>query len=207
MHLRVKICGVTTLEDALAACRAGADAIGLNFTARSPRRVDLDRAAAIAHALPPFVAAVGVFADAPREEIERAVRVARLQWVQLHGDEPSSALEDLPVPALKAIRIDGAASLAVLGRYPRASAFLLDGGSGGEGRAFDWSLAAEARARAGKPVIIAGGLTPDNVAAAVYAARPWGVDVASGVELSPGVKDPARVQLFIRRAREAALDL
>ncbi len=200
--VRVKICGVTRLEDALDAARLGADALGFNFWARSKRFIAPAAAGEIVRQLPPGVATFGVFVDPTREDVLRAIAASGVGAVQLHGDEPPALCASLPLPVVKAIRIGGPNDLAQLASY-EVRAFLLDSASaeyGGSGVGFDWSLATEAAREL--PVLLAGGLDPDNVAAAVRTVRPLGVDVASGVESAPGVKDPARMALFIRRAKE-----
>lgn len=202
--MRVKICGVTRVEDALAAARLGADALGFNFWPRSRRYLPPERARAIVRRLPPFVTAVGVFVDPTRDEVLRAAEASGVGVAQLHGDEPPDLCASLPLPVLKGIRLDGRGALARLAAYDVAG-FLLDApsaGYGGSGTTCDWPLAAEA-ARA-RPIVLAGGLTPENVAEAVRAVRPWAVDVASGVESEPGVKDEARMRRFVERAKEAA---
>jgi phosphoribosylanthranilate isomerase len=201
---RVKICGLTRLEDALAAVRLGADALGFNFWPGSKRYLAPAAAREIIRALPPLVTTVGVFVDPTRDEAMAAAAVSGVQVLQLHGDEPPEACARLPLPVLKAIRVGGPEALALLDRYAGAVAgFLLDAdsaGYGGSGQTFDWGLAALAAARA--PVVLAGGLTPANVAEAVRAVHPWGVDVASGVESAPGLKDLHLVSRFIRAAKE-----
>ncbi|HVI93953.1 MAG TPA: phosphoribosylanthranilate isomerase [Anaeromyxobacter sp.] len=200
--MKVKICGITRLEDALEAARLGADALGFNFWPGSKRYVAPADARAIVRRLPPFVTAVGVFVDAPREEILRAVAASGIQVAQLHGDEPPELCASLPLPVVKALRIANAHALAALAAY-EVSGFLLDApsaGYGGSGKTFDWSLATEAAAVV--PVMLAGGLTPENVAEAIRAVRPWGVDVASGVERAPGVKDLAKLRRFIETAKK-----
>jgi phosphoribosylanthranilate isomerase len=204
--VQVKICGVTRVEDARLAVRLGADAIGLNFWPRSRRFVTPDAARAIVRALPPFVTAVGVFVDPTRDEALRAAEVSGIQVFQLHGDEPPELAASLPLPVVKALRVADRSALAALARY-EVSAFLLDApsaGYGGSGERFDWALAAEA-ARSAR-ILLAGGLTPENVAEAVRVVRPYGVDVASGVERvgAPGVKDEDRISAFIRAAKAAA---
>ena len=201
--VRVKICGVTRLEDALSAARLGADAVGFNFWPRSKRYLAPAAAAALVARLPPAVATFGVFVDPTRAELEEALAVSGVGVAQLHGDEPPELCLGLAVPVVKAIRVREGRDLAVLASY-EVRAFLLDApsaGYGGSGATFDWGLAAEAAREL--PVLLAGGLTPENVAEAVRAVRPLGVDVASGVESSPGVKDATRMELFIRRAKEA----
>lgn len=201
---RVKICGVTRLEDALEAVRLGADALGFNFWPRSRRYLPPAAARAIVRALPPLVTAVGVLVDPSREEALAAAEASGVQVLQLHGDEPAALCAALPLPVLKGIRVRDEGSLALLDRYAGAVAgFLLDAdsaGYGGSGQAFDWALAA--RAAAARPIVLAGGLTPANVAAAVRAVGPWAVDVASGVESAPGVKDHDLMSRFIRAAKE-----
>ena len=200
---KVKICGVTRLEDALAAVRLGADAVGFNFWPGSKRHVTPAQARAIVCRLPPLVVAVGVFVNAPRDEVLRAVDASGIGLAQLHGDEPPELCMSLPVPVLKAIRVAGPGSLAALASYD-VQGFLLDAASpgyGGSGLTFDWSLAAQVAREL--PIVLAGGLTPENVAEAVRAVLPWGVDVASGVESSPGVKDVEKMKRFIEAAKEA----
>jgi phosphoribosylanthranilate isomerase len=201
--VRVKICGVTRLEDALAAARLGADALGFNFWPRSKRFVTPAAAGEIVRCLPPGVATFGVFVDPTRDEALAAIAASGVGAVQLHGDEPPELCVSLPVPVVKAIRLADAHALAQLASY-EVRAFLVDSdspGYGGSGNTCDWSLAAEVAREL--PVLLAGGLAPENVAEAVRVVRPLGVDVASGVEAAPGVKDAARMELFIRRAKEA----
>src|SRR5512147_1110044 len=197
--VRVKICGITRLEDALAAAELGADALGFNLWPGSRRCVRPEVAREIAACLPHFVTAVGVFVNQPPEEVRRLAAAAGVAALQLHGDEPPADCEGLGLPVIKSFRIAGPADLAALADYPSAAAVLLDSrteGFGGSGRAFDWELARRAPGR--RPVILAGGLTAENVAEAVRAVRPWAVDVASGVESSPGVKDRERMARFLR---------
>jgi phosphoribosylanthranilate isomerase len=199
---RVKICGVTRLEDALLAARLGADALGFNFWPGSRRYVHPEAARAIVRALPPLVTAVGVFVNPTRDEVLRAVEASGITVAQLHGDEPPELAASLPLPVIKAIRVSGRDALAALAAYD-VQGVLLDApapGYGGSGTTFDWALAAEVAAS--RPILLAGGLSPDNVAEAIRAVRPWGVDVASGVEASPGVKDPEKLRRFIDAAKE-----
>jgi phosphoribosylanthranilate isomerase len=201
--VRVKICGVTRLEDALAAARLGADAIGLNFWPKSKRYVAPAAAAEIVRRLPAHVATFGVFVNPTRDELLAALATSGVGIAQLHGDEPPAFCVGLPVPVVKALRVSDGRDLAAIASY-EVRAFLLDApspGYGGSGAVFDWSLA-QAVARE-LPVLLAGGLGPANVAEAVRKVRPLGVDVASGVESSPGVKDVALLEQFIRRAKEA----
>ena len=201
--LKVKICGVTRLEDALAAVRLGADALGFNFWPGSKRYLPPAEARAIVQRLPPLVTAVGVFVDPTRDEVARAVEASGVVMAQLHGDEPPELCLSMPVPVLKAIRVHDLHALAQLASY-EVRGFVLDTpspGYGGSGRTFDWSLVFEA-ARA-MPVVLAGGLTPENVGEAVRRVRPWAVDVASGVESAPGVKDPDKLRRFFEAVKEA----
>lgn len=202
--VRVKICGVTRLVDALAAVALGADAVGFNFWPRSKRYLPPAQACAIVRRLPPFVVAVGVFVDPTRDEVLRAVEASGVGVAQLHGDESPELCLSLPLPVLKAIRVADGRSLAQLASYD-VSGFLLDApsaGYGGSGLTFDWSLVAEVAREL--PIVLAGGLTPDNVADAVRSVRPWAVDVASGVESAPGVKDHEKLRRFVEQAKEAA---
>ena len=205
MSVRVKICGITLLEDAVAAVDAGADALGFMFYERSPRRITTDMAAVIKNALPPFVVRVGVFADAT-ENVVRSAMVCGLNALQFHGNEPPEFLKRFsPVTTIKAFRMQNAGSLALLPAY-NTSAWLLDSYTsaqlGGTGNTFNWDLACQAR-KLGRPIILAGGLTPENVAEAVRKVRPYAVDVSSGVESVPGKKDPAKVAAFIQAAKSA----
>ena len=201
--VRVKICGITRVEDALAAAAAGADAIGLVFYAKSPRAVDIEQARAILAALPPFVTSVGLFVDAERSELERILASVPLDLLQFHGDESVQQCEAFGRPYIKALRVKAGDDIAAqVARYPSAQGILLDayveGVPGGTGEAFDWSLIPQALS---KPLILAGGLRPDNVAEAVSRVRPYAVDVSGGVEASKGVKDVEKVDAFIRAAR------
>lgn len=202
--VRVKICGITSVADALTCVEAGADALGLNFWSGSVRRVAESEAQAIAAAVRSRALLVGVFVDAPEPEIVRLRDSLGLGCVQLHGDEPPALLTRLLPHAYKALRVRGADIQDELARYPGEYVLLdayVKGMPGGTGATFDWSLARDvARSR---KLTLAGGLTPDNVADAVRAVRPFCVDVASGVESAPGVKDRALVQAFVERAKQA----
>ena len=204
MSTKVKICGVTTVADALAAAAAGADMIGLNFYAGSPRHVTPVVAAEIARALPPFVLRVGVFVNPPVELVLRAIGDAGLNLLQFHGDEDSAFCTQFGVMSVKALRVRDAASLPTLANFS-TDALLLDAYSaaalGGTGEKFNWDLAVAAQQQFGKPIFLAGGLTPENVADAVRQVRPFAVDVASGVEAAPGKKDAAKVRAFIAAVR------
>jgi len=202
--IKIKICGLTHIDDALQACACGADALGLVFYEKSPRCVTREQARAIVAALPPFVTTVGLFVNEDPETVREIVDFCGLDVIQLHGDEGPDACFFPPRRVLKALRVRGAESLAGVERFAVA-ALLLDAwhpdSYGGTGQLGDWKLAA--RLAAERPVILAGGLNPQNVAEAIRQVRPYGVDVSSGVESSPGRKDPARVAAFIRNARAA----
>ena len=207
MMVKVKICGVTSATDALMAATAGADAVGLNFYRASPRFLEPERALAIRLALPPFVAAVGIFVDEEVERVRELMDYCGLDYAQLHGREtPRKVAQLKQYRIIKAVRIRGEEDLRELERY-RADAFLLDayveGAPGGTGMTFNWDLARGASNRA--KIILAGGLTPDNVAQAVAAGRPYAVDVASGVESEPGKKDRKLVNRFVRAAKSVEL--
>jgi len=202
---RVKICGITRPADAVVAAEAGADAIGLVF-AESPRRVTEAQAAAVLAALPPSVEPVALFVNEAPDQVLRLCRTLGIGTVQLHGEEPPEVAREVVkhLRVVKAFRIREEADLAALAGYP-ADAYLLDsrvkGRRGGTGVAFDWRLAAQANTPI--PILLAGGLTPDNVAEAIGQAHPSGVDTSSGVEAAPGVKDPARVRAFVAAASAA----
>ena len=209
MSVRVKICGLTNLADALAAVAAGADALGFVFVPGTPRFVRPEQAAALIRELPPLVAKVGLFVNADIHTVATLIAQSGVDTIQLHGEEPPAFARQFrgAVKVLKAFRIRGAESLAELPAYADAAdAFLLDafvpGVPGGTGARFDWTHAVAAGA-AGRPVILAGGLTPANVAEAVRTVRPFAVDVSSGVESAPGRKDHAKLAEFIRAAKSA----
>lgn len=203
--IRVKICGITSREDAWAAVEAGADALGFIFVKGTPRYIEPEAAAAITAELPPFMTTVGVFVDRTPEEIEQIVGASGLSLAQLHGNESAPDCRRLRIPFVKAIRVQSERDLETLRIYSEARAFLLDtyvaGQPGGTGRSFPWEIAAKAARQA--RVILSGGLTPDNVALAVTQVRPYAVDVSSGVETCPGRKDHRKVREFIEQARQA----
>jgi phosphoribosylanthranilate isomerase len=208
MRVQVKVCGLTTPEEAAAVAEAGADAVGLVFFARSPRAVDLETARRVAAALPPFVARVGVFVDASRDELLRAADSVPLDLLQLHGREPLEALAGLPRRSVKALGVTPDFDLEQALRYAgRCDALLLDTGGGplpgGSGATFDWSVARAVRARVPR-LVLAGGLDPGNVGAALAAVGPDAVDVSSGVESAPGRKDLDKVRAFIAAVRAAS---
>ena len=205
METRVKICGITNLADALAAVAAGADALGFNFYEGSPRHVSLKTAAEISKRLPPFVMRAGVFVNADKDLVTRAIAECGLSLLQFHGDEPPEFCTQFGLMSMKAFHIRDVESLKELPRF-QTDAYLLDAFSpearGGTGEKFNWNLAVEAQ-KFGKPVFLAGGLTPENVADAMRKVRPFGVDVSSGVESSPGKKDHAKIRAFIAAVRKA----
>ena len=205
MRTRVKICGVTRLEDALAACRAGADAIGLVFYPPSPRNVSVGSARAIVRRLPAFVTSVGLFVDATADVIAHARAEVPLDVLQFHGDEPPEFCAQFDAPYIKAVRMRAEVNLLEYARrYERARGLLLDafvsGAQGGTGQRFDWTLIPE---KVPLPIILSGGLDPGNVVEAIRCVRPWAVDVSSGVEAAKGIKDPAQILAFIKGVRDA----
>ncbi len=203
MDIKVKICGITNVEDATAVVEAGADALGFVFAEGSKRFLTIEAAEAIARKLPSHPMRVGVFVDAPAGFVAEAIQRCGLAMAQFHGAEPPEFCGQFGVMSLKAFRVKDAASLAPLADYP-VDAILLDayvpGQQGGTGAAFDWKLAIAAK-KFGKPIFLAGGLTPGNVAEAVRLAQPFGVDVSSGVEKAPGRKDLEKVRRFIAAVR------
>ena len=201
--VRSKICGITRIEDGLIAAEAGADAIGLVFYAKSPRAVSVQQARAIIAALPPFVTTVGLFVDADRSELKAILEVLPLDLLQFHGDETPAACEGFARPYIKALRVRPGDDIAArIEPYANAAGILLDtyvaGVPGGTGEAFDWSLVPHGLP---KPIILAGGLTAENVRAAIDQVRPYAVDVSGGVEASKGVKDAQKVRAFVRAVR------
>ena len=202
---RVKICGITRQEDALAAVDAGADAIGLVFYEPSPRSVSIKQAALIAKAIPPFVTIVALFVDPDKSWVERVLENLRIDLLQFHGDEPSSVCEGFHKPYIKAFRVKPESDFQTeFSAYPSASGFLLDayrpGMQGGTGETFDWSLFP---APNHMPLILAGGLSPTNIASAVRTTQPFAVDVSGGVELEKGIKSPELINQFIAGVNRA----
>lgn len=205
MGTAVKICGITCVDDALAAARFGAHALGFIFYAKSPRHMTGPRAAEIIGALPPFVSAVGLFVNPNASEVERVLAQVPLNLLQFHGEETPEFCARFKVPYLKAARVRAGLDLLQYARdYSAAHGLLLDafaeGAHGGTGTVFDWSLIPRELPR---PVILSGGLTPENVAEAIRRVRPWAVDVSSGVEASPGIKDPLRIAAFMKEVHGA----
>jgi phosphoribosylanthranilate isomerase len=208
MSLRVKICGITNHDDALAAVEAGADALGFVFYKASPRCVTVDVVCSIVKRLPPFVLPIGVFVNEEMKIVRDVVDSTGLALAQLHGDETASYCEQLGRPIVKAIRLHNTTSFLALAEYKgraQVRGFVVDAVSesyGGTGQRADWTLAAEVSRTA--PVLLAGGLTPENVREAIHIVRPYGVDASSGVEISPGKKDQAKVKAFIQAAKLAS---
>lgn len=204
-NVKVKICGITNWADARCAVEAGADFLGFNFYRPSPRYISPARARAIIRRLPRGIAAVGVFVNEPDENMRKIARSAGLDFLQLHGEEPPELISRLRSTArvIKAVRVRSSFRPAQLARFRRAAAFLLDGFDrrrhGGTGKTFNWELAR--RAGANRRIFLAGGLTPENVAQAILVARPYAVDVCSGVEAQPGKKDPARVAALMEAVK------
>jgi phosphoribosylanthranilate isomerase len=204
MRTRVKICGITRTGDARAAADAGADAIGLVFYPPSPRYLSVERAVEIRDALPPFVQTVALFVNADAAQIAQVIGRVHPSMLQFHGDEPPEFCAQFGLPFVKACRIKpGIDVLAYLQPYGRAAAWLVDSHVpeyGGVGESFDWSLVPKERMR---PLILSGGLDRGNVASAIRAVRPWGVDVSSGVESAKGLKDAAKMAAFVSEVRHA----
>ncbi len=210
-RVRIKFCGIARSEDALAAAQCGADAIGLIFAEGSPRQLDVAMAAAIAAAVPVFVSRVALFRDASADRVREVIRAVPVELLQFHGEESPDYCVQFNRPWLKAVPMgrlaDPDAVTGYLREYAAAAGFVFDshgGGSlGGSGRSFDWSrLPAPACAR----TILAGGLDPDNVRAAIEQVRPWAVDVSSGIESAPGIKDHAKMRVFANEVHRARTD-
>lgn len=201
-QVRIKICGITNLDDALVATELGADAVGFIFYEKSPRYINPKTAALIIRELPPFVATIGVFVNEPPEKVVEVAKEAGVGCVQLHGDETPEYCASLGLRAIKALRVRDASVLNMLRTYS-VSGILLDtyreGVPGGTGETFDWEIAAEA-AGAGR-IILSGGLTPENVREAIEKVGPYAVDVSSGVESSPGKKDHDKLRKFFEQVR------
>jgi phosphoribosylanthranilate isomerase len=195
---RVKVCGIRRREDAELAVALGADALGFVFWPRSPRAVTADEAAAVIDTLPPLVAAIGVFVDQPVEEVLDTARRARLSAIQLHGDEDAAEYAGCGCRTIKALAVGAEFSMSAVEAVPSSVTVLLDAHDpvrrGGTGQPIDWTVAAAA-ARI-RPIVLSGGLTPANVRAAVDAVRPFAVDVSSGVESAPGLKDASKMRAF-----------
>ena len=200
--VKIKICGITALDDALHAIDCGADALGFVFYEGSPRVITAEKAQAIIAELPPFVTVVGLFVNAKPDIVQAIADNCGLDLIQYHGDESPETVRLAPRRAIRALRVRESDTFDEINRYP-ASGLLLDawvaGAFGGTGVLCNWAIAAEIAKN--RPVILAGGLTPENVATAIQTVRPYGVDVSSGVEISPGKKDHVKVAAFIRNAQ------
>jgi len=204
VRVRVKICGITRVEDAAAAARAGADAIGLVFYPPSPRCLSPEQARRLRRALPPFVTAVALFVNPAREAVERVLAEVRPDVLQFHGEEDPSFCTQFGVPYIKACRVkEGTDLLKYFAPFADAQGWLADAyveAYGGVGAQFDWSLVPALRDR---PLILSGGLTIANVGEALRVVKPWGVDVSSGVEVAKGIKDAAMIEAFIAEVKNA----
>ena len=201
--VKVKICGLTNSADALAASALGAHALGFILTQRSPRYLEPETARDIIATLPPFVCKVGVFVNAPAESVNAIAATIGLNLVQLHGEESPEYCNQIAVPVIKAFRVHDNFDINLLKRYT-CSAYLLDaystGSYGGTGKAFDWAIAR--KAATGARIILAGGITPENVSVAITTVSPYAVDVSSGVELAPGRKDHDKMQSLFERLKQ-----
>lgn len=207
MLTKVKICGITRIVDALAAAVAGADALGFMFYEASPRRVSFDDAAAIIRELPPFLTRVGVFVNPSPDDVRRAIEECRIDTLQFHGEETPEFCAQFGLRVIKAFRVRDAESLRALPAYVGATCLLdsfVAGQHGGTGATFNWDLAAQT-VQTGRRVLLAGGLTPENAAEAVRRVRPYGMDVSSGVEAKPGMKDAEKVRAFITAAKSVTV--
>ncbi len=207
MRTRVKICGITRVEDALEAVKQGADAIGIVFYAPSPRNVNIAQAAEIASAVPPFVSVVGLFVDAEPAFIQEVLASVKLDILQFHGDETPSACRQYSRPYMKAIRVKNGTNLVQYAHdYADAKALLLDafaeGVPGGTGLVFDWALIPK---NLPLPVVLAGGLNAENVAVAIEQVRPYAVDISGGVEINKGIKDAVKIAAFMRGVSNATI--
>ncbi len=204
--LFVKICGIMNRREAECAIDAGADALGFIFYPKSPRFLDLEKASRLLRNLPKGILKVGVFVDEPDEFLEHYLEQLPLDYVQLHGHESPKYCSEVSAKVIKGLRIRNQNDIVNVGDY-RVSFYLLDAFSeeefGGTGKTFDWKIALEAKKVLSSPIILSGGLNPKNIAEAVKAVSPYGVDVSSGVETSPGVKDHMKVREFLNNAREA----
>lgn len=202
MHTRIKICGIKHLDDALKAVECGADAIGLIFVEKSPRYSSLAAARVVAESLPPFVTVVGLFMDATAETVREALKVVPLNLLQFHGEESPAFCDQFGLPYIKVLRMrDNVNVVAFAQEYPNAAGILLDTyheKGGGTGQTFDWSLIPEDMPL---PLILAGGLNPENVASAVERVKPYAVDVSSGVESEPAIKDHNKIEQFIKEVQ------
>lgn len=207
LRTRVKICGITRVEDAIIAIEAGCDAIGLVFYRPSSRYVSLEKAAEIVANIPPFVSVVGLFVDAEPSEIKEVLKRVRLDLLQFHGDEAPEECHQYGMPYMKAIRVKADTNLLQYAEdFKQAKALLLDafieGVPGGTGQTFDWNIIPKTLSM---PVVLAGGLTPENISLALKQVQPYAVDVSGGVEINKGIKDAAKIAAFMRGVSHASL--
>jgi len=208
MRVRIKICGITRVEDALAAVNAGADAIGLVFYEPSPRHVSIEMAKRICAAMPPFVTIVALFVDEQRKQIETILQDVPINLLQFHGDESEQDCLGFSTPYIKAIKVRESTDVQYAeAEFKSAQAILVDtykkGVAGGTGELFDWSLLPEVHT---KPLILAGGLKPENIQKAIRTVQPYAVDVSGGVELKKGIKDHEKVSQFIKEVSRGCED-
>ena len=206
MRVRIKVCGMTRKEDVAAAGRLGVDAVGLVFYPKSPRNVSIDQARELVSALPAFVSVTALFLDPVREHVQRVLDEVRVELLQFHGGEPADFCRSFDRPYIKAVPMGGEVDVSEYAqRHARATALLLDshaaGQRGGTGVSFDWAALPKFD---GPPLVLAGGLNPSNVATAIRIVRPYGVDVSSGVESAPGIKDAGKMADFVREVNRAA---
>ena len=207
MRVRIKVCGMTRSEDVAAAAELGVDAIGLVFHAKSPRNLSIEQAQALVASLPPFVTVTALFLDPEAALVHEVMGRARIELLQFHGVEPPEFCRSFGRPYIKAVPMGSQVDLHEYAqRHAQAAALLLDshaaGQKGGTGKSFDWSTIEKPD---GLPLILAGGLKPENVAAAVRLVRPYGVDVSSGVERAPGIKDREKMAAFVHEVNDVAL--
>lgn len=207
---RVKICGITRPEDARLAAQLGADALGLVFYAGSPRGLDLQQAQAIRAAVPAFVSLVGLFVNPERKQVDDVLACLRLDCLQFHGEEDPDFCQSFAMPYMKAIRVrSGTDPLPAMKAHRQASAILLDSydpeQAGGTGKKFDWTVARHCVDRSPLPIVLAGGLTQDNAVRAIKEVHPWALDLSSGVEKEPGIKDPQRLQAFFNEVNRVRI--
>lgn len=212
MRVRIKICGLTRPEDARSASELGVDAIGLNFYPPSPRSLSVSGARAVRASIPPFVSTVAVFVNPGADEVRRVMGEVGVDMLQFHGTEPARFCEEFGLPYLKAIGMREGVDLAgAVREYPSAAAWLLDvhdtGKWGGTGRTFDWSVVrSESGESFDRPIVLAGGLAPDNVQDAIRRVRPFAVDVCGGVESAGGIKDESMLAAFVERVEGVRTD-
>lgn len=207
---RVKICGITRPEDARLAAQLGADALGLVFYANSRRGLDLQQAQAIRAAVPAFVSVVGLFVDPERKQVDDVLAHLRLDCLQFHGEETPEFCQSFAMPYMKAVRVrSGTDPLPAIRRHKQASAILLDSydpdQAGGTGKKFDWTVARHCVDRSPLPVVLAGGLNQENAVRAIKEVHPWALDLSSGVESEPGIKDPQRLQAFFNEVNRVRI--